>query len=155
MQSDTLGNVSPTITLTAPDFTAPEAPTATIAGDGAIITGTGEPGATVTVRDAAGQPLGTATVDAQGNYTLPLTTPQANGGTLTVTQADVAGNTSPPLRSAHPTSPHPPRPLPLLPVTAPASPAPANPAQQLPFAMPQASRSVPPRLTHRATIPCP
>ncbi|HIV78364.1 MAG TPA: BapA prefix-like domain-containing protein, partial [Candidatus Sphingomonas excrementigallinarum] len=95
VQSDTLGNVSPTITLTAPDFTAPEAPTATIAGDGAIITGTGEPGATVTVRDAAGQPLGTATVDAQGNYTLPLTTPQANGGTLTVTQSDPAGNTSP------------------------------------------------------------
>ncbi|WP_168371481.1 BapA/Bap/LapF family large adhesin [Sphingomonas sp. Leaf257] len=95
VQSDTLGNVSPTITLTAPDFTAPAAPTATIAEDGSAITGTGEPGATVTVRDPAGQPLGTTTVDAQGNYTLPLGTPQTNGGTLTVTQSDPAGNTSP------------------------------------------------------------
>ncbi|QXT35501.1 BapA prefix-like domain-containing protein [Sphingomonas sanguinis] len=95
VQSDNLGNVSPTITLTAPDFTAPAAPTASIAEDGSTITGTGEPGATVTVRDPAGQPLGTTTVDPQGNYTLPLATPQANGGTLTVTQSDPAGNTSP------------------------------------------------------------
>ncbi|OMJ32347.1 hypothetical protein BSZ14_08530 [Sphingomonas sp. Sph1(2015)] len=94
-QSDALGNVSPTITLTAPDFTAPAAPTATIADDGSAITGTGEPGATVTVRDPAGQPLGTATVDAQGNYTLPLLTPQTNGEILSVTQSDPAGNTSP------------------------------------------------------------
>ncbi len=95
VQSDALGNVSPTITLTAPDFTAPAAPTATIADDGSAITGTGEPGATVTVRDPAGQPLGTATVDAQGNYTLPLSTPQTNGEALSVTQSDPAGNTSP------------------------------------------------------------
>ncbi|WP_367268647.1 BapA/Bap/LapF family large adhesin [uncultured Sphingomonas sp.] len=81
--------------MAAPDITAPTAPTATIAGDGTSVTGTGEPGATVTVRDSAGQPLGTSTVDAQGNYTLPLITPQANGGTLTVTQSDPAGNTSP------------------------------------------------------------
>ena len=95
VQSDAAGNVSPTITLVAPDFTAPAAPTAIIAADGASIIGTGEPGATVTVRDAAGQPLGTATVDPQGNYTLPLATPQANGETLTVTQSDPAGNISP------------------------------------------------------------
>ncbi len=95
VQSDAAGNVSPTITLVAPDFTAPAAPTAIIAADGASIIGTGEPGATVTVRDAAGQPLGTATVDPQGNYPLPLATPQANGETLTVTQSDPAGNISP------------------------------------------------------------
>ncbi|MGJ7455081.1 BapA/Bap/LapF family large adhesin, partial [Sphingomonas parapaucimobilis] len=95
VQSDALGNVSPTITLTAPDFTAPAAPTATIADDGSAITGTGEPGATVTVRDPAGQPLGTATVDVQGSYTLPLSTPQTNGEALSVTQSDPAGNTSP------------------------------------------------------------
>ncbi|WP_347093053.1 BapA/Bap/LapF family large adhesin [Sphingomonas parapaucimobilis] len=94
-QSDPAGNTSPATTISAPDITAPTAPTATIAGDGTAITGTGEPGATVTVNDATGQPLGTATVDAQGNYTLPLTTPQANGETLTVTQSDPAGNTSP------------------------------------------------------------
>ncbi|GAA3263748.1 hypothetical protein GCM10020258_29470 [Sphingomonas yabuuchiae] len=50
----------------------------------------------MTVRNAAGQVLGTAVVGAQGAYTLTLTTPQANGGTLTVSQADPAGNVSPP-----------------------------------------------------------
>ncbi|HIV76794.1 MAG TPA: hypothetical protein H9899_04650, partial [Candidatus Sphingomonas excrementigallinarum] len=94
-QSDPAGNISPATTVSAPDVTAPAAPTATVTGDGTVVSGTGEPGATVTVHDAAGQPLGTATVDAQGNYALPLTTPQANGGTLSVTQADPAGNTSP------------------------------------------------------------
>ncbi|MEJ8631741.1 Ig-like domain-containing protein [Sphingomonas sp. I4] len=76
-------------------MTAPSAPTATVNGQGTTITGTGEPGATVTVRDASGQPLGSTTVGSNGNYTLPLTTPQANGGTLTVTQVDPAGNVSP------------------------------------------------------------
>ena len=64
----------------------------TLAGAVTLFT---EPGATVTVRDPAGQPLGTATVDPQGNYTLPLATPQANGETLTITQSDPAGNISP------------------------------------------------------------
>ncbi|WP_440978095.1 BapA/Bap/LapF family large adhesin [Sphingomonas pseudosanguinis] len=94
-QTDAAGNVSPTTPVTAPDLTAPNVPTAAINGQGTTITGTGEPGATVTVRNAAGQVLGTATVDAQGNYSLTLTTAQANGGTLTVTQSDAAGNVSP------------------------------------------------------------
>ncbi|WP_183988974.1 Ig-like domain-containing protein, partial [Sphingomonas zeae] len=102
VQSDAAGNVSPSATTTAPDITPPVAPTATISGDGASVTGTGEPGATVTVRNAAGQVLGTATVGAQGSYTLPLTTPQANGGTLTVIQSDPAGNVSPAITLAAP-----------------------------------------------------
>ncbi|MGO7251615.1 Ig-like domain-containing protein, partial [Rhizobium brockwellii] len=84
-QADPAGNVSPAVTLAAPDTTPPVAPTASINGDGTSVSGTGEAGATVTVRNAAGQVLGTAVVDAQGGYTLPLTTPQANGGTLTIT----------------------------------------------------------------------
>ncbi|WP_294237294.1 BapA/Bap/LapF family large adhesin [uncultured Sphingomonas sp.] len=94
-QSDPAGNASPTTTVTAPDTTAPAAPTATIAADGTSVSGTGEPGATVTVRDAAGQPLGTATVGTNGSYSVPLTSPQANGGTLSVSQSDPAGNASP------------------------------------------------------------
>ncbi|MGJ7455080.1 Ig-like domain-containing protein, partial [Sphingomonas parapaucimobilis] len=101
-QADPAGNISPAVTLTAPDTTPPVAPTASINGDGTSVSGTGEPGATVTVRNAAGQVLGTAVVDAQGGYSLPLTTPQANGGTLTVTQADPAGNTSPAVTLAAP-----------------------------------------------------
>ena len=94
-QSDAAGNTSPAASVTAADTTPPTAPTATIDGQGTAITGTGEAGATVTVRDGAGQPLGQATVDAQGNYSIPLTTPQANGGTLTVVQSDPTGNASP------------------------------------------------------------
>ncbi|MEG3090598.1 BapA/Bap/LapF family large adhesin [Sphingomonas sp. PB1R3] len=94
-QTDPAGNTSPVATVIAPDMTAPSAPTAAVNGQGTTITGTGEPGATVTVRDASGQPLGSTTVGSNGNYTLQLTTPQANGGTVTVTQADPAGNVSP------------------------------------------------------------
>ncbi|MDQ1231897.1 hypothetical protein QE379_003323 [Sphingomonas sp. SORGH_AS 879] len=94
-QSDAAGNTSPAASVTAADTTPPTAPTATIDGQGTAITGTGEAGATVTVRDGTGQPLGQATVDAQGNYSIPLTTPQANGGTLTVVQSDPTGNASP------------------------------------------------------------
>jgi sugar lactone lactonase YvrE len=93
-QSDAAGNVSASTTVAAPDITAPGVPTAGLQGGGAIVSGTGEAGATVTIRDAAGQPVGTAIVDAQGNYAATLATPQANGETLTVTQSDAAGNVS-------------------------------------------------------------
>ncbi len=93
-QSDAAGNVSTSTTVAAPDLTAPGAPTAGLQIGGAIVSGTGEAGATVTIRDAAGQPIGTATVDAQGSYATTLATPQANGQTLTVTQSDAAGNVS-------------------------------------------------------------
>ncbi|GAA3263739.1 hypothetical protein GCM10020258_29450 [Sphingomonas yabuuchiae] len=95
-QTDRGGNLSPTTPLTAPDITAPTGLTATISGDGAIVTGSGEAGATVTIRDANGAVLGTATVAANGIYNATLTTPQTNGETLQVTQADAAGNISAP-----------------------------------------------------------
>ncbi|SUJ24274.1 Uncharacterised protein [Sphingomonas paucimobilis] len=94
-QSDAAGNASPAASVAAPDLTPPTAPTATIDDEGTSISGTGEPGATVSVRDGAGVVLGSTTVDAQGNYTLALDTPQANGEALTVTQSDAAGNPSP------------------------------------------------------------
>jgi hypothetical protein len=95
VQTDTAGNGSPPASATAPDLTAPSAPTATASPDGASVTGTGEPGATVTVTDATGTTLGSAIVAADGSYTVPLSPAQANGGTLTVVQADTAGNDSP------------------------------------------------------------
>ncbi|OSZ65191.1 hypothetical protein CAP40_15445, partial [Sphingomonas sp. IBVSS2] len=94
-QTDPAGNHSPNVTATAPDLTPPAAPVATVSGDGTIVTGTGEPGATVTVRDPAGTAIGTALVAANGAYAVTLTTPQGNGQTLHVTQADAAGNVSP------------------------------------------------------------
>jgi VCBS repeat-containing protein len=101
-QTDAAGNVSPAVTIQAPDLTAPAAPTAAVDATGATVAGRGEPGATITVRDAAGTVLGTAVVAADGSYTVTLATPQANGGALSVTQSDAAGNVSPTLDVAAP-----------------------------------------------------
>ncbi|WP_235523623.1 Ig-like domain-containing protein, partial [Sphingobium sp. Leaf26] len=95
-QSDAAGNESAEIPVTAPDLTAPPAPTATIDGTGAVIIGTGVAGSTVEVRAADGTLLGSGSVDAQGNYTVTLTPPQVDGEALSVTQADGAGNVSDP-----------------------------------------------------------
>ncbi|MBN8813267.1 Ig-like domain-containing protein, partial [Sphingomonas sp.] len=95
IQRDPAGNASPSVTATAPDTTPPAAPAATVDATGTIVTGTGEPGATVTVRDPGGVPIGTAVVAANGSYTATLSTAQLNGQLLQVTQADAAGNVSP------------------------------------------------------------
>lgn len=57
------------------------------------ITGTGQPGATVEVF-VDGQDLGPATVDDNGNWSLPVTSPLAPGQhTVDATQTDKGGNT--------------------------------------------------------------
>jgi len=98
VQADASGNVSPTATLTTPDFTAPD-PLADVAinAAGALVTGTGEAGATVIVKDPAGLVLGTAVVLADGTFSVSLSTPQINGQALTVQQADPPGNVSTPV----------------------------------------------------------
>ncbi|MGP7796930.1 BapA/Bap/LapF family large adhesin [Sphingomonas sp. CLY1604] len=101
-QADAAGNVSPQTPLTAPDATAPAAPVAAVSADGATVTGTGEAGATVTVRDPVGAVIGTATVGADGSYSVPLAPPQVDGEVLDVRQADAAGNVSPPATAAAP-----------------------------------------------------
>ncbi len=93
-QIDVAGNASQPIAVRVPDFTVPAAPVVQIGGDGSVVTGTGEAGATVTVRDAANVVIGTATVAADGSFTATLTPAQANGGTISVVQADAAGNAS-------------------------------------------------------------
>lgn len=58
-----------------------------------VISGVTEAGATVTAKDDAGNPLGTATADNNGNYTIIPTTPLSNGTHyISVTAADAAGN---------------------------------------------------------------
>jgi len=94
-QTDTAGNPSTTLNVTAPDITAPNAPSALgLNGTGLLLTGLGEAGATVTVRSAAGLILGTGTVAANGTFSVTLNTAQLNGQPLTVSQADAAGNVS-------------------------------------------------------------
>ncbi len=95
--TDGAGNVSAPGTVTAPDTTAPTAPdNLALGADGLTLTGTGEAGSTVTVRDAAGTVLGTVTVGSDGTFQVPLSEAQANGQTLNVTLTDAAGNASAP-----------------------------------------------------------
>ncbi|WP_241491664.1 Ig-like domain-containing protein, partial [Winslowiella iniecta] len=63
--------------------------------DGTTLSGKGEAGATVIVRDDEGNIIGTGTVDEDGNFTVDLDPAQTNGETLDVTQTDAAGNISP------------------------------------------------------------
>lgn len=77
-----------------PDTTPPSPPTATVRGDGAVLSGTGEAGATVQVRDASGAVIGTGVVGADGTYSVTLTAPQIKGDPVVVTQTDPAGNVS-------------------------------------------------------------
>ncbi|WP_353231720.1 BapA/Bap/LapF family large adhesin [Pseudomonas helleri] len=94
--TDPSGNQSPVGSVVAPDTTAPEAPTGlTVSPDGQTISGKGEPGSTVTVKDSAGNVIGSGTVGADGNFDITLGTPQNNGQTLDVTLTDPAGNQSP------------------------------------------------------------
>ncbi|PZQ42356.1 MAG: hypothetical protein DI560_02790, partial [Pseudomonas putida] len=95
-QTDAGNNTSTAVTLTAPDFTPPAAPTAlALAGTGLQLSGNAEAGSTVTVRDAAGNVLGTAVANSNGTFQVTLNTAQTNGQTLQVTATDAAGNVSP------------------------------------------------------------
>lgn len=94
-QADVIGNVSNPASINAPDTTAPAAPAGfTLSGDGLTLSGTGEAGATVQVRNGSQGIIGSAVVDPSGNFSIGLSAAQLNGETLTVRQVDVAGNAS-------------------------------------------------------------
>jgi len=94
-QRDPTGNVSAAVDLPAPDTETPGAPTGlALSADGTVVSGTGEPGAQVTVTGTGGAILGTAVVEADGSFRVTIDPPQLNGQTLAITQADAAGNTS-------------------------------------------------------------
>lgn len=94
-QTDVAGNESASVALTARDLIAPNAPLAlAVTPDGAVLSGTGEPGATVNVFNASGVLIGSGSVRIDGTFQLTLTTPQANGELLAVTLTDAAGNIS-------------------------------------------------------------
>ena len=81
--------------VVAGDTTAPAAPTELkVSVDGLTLSGKGEVGSTVTVKDAAGAVIGTGPVEADGSFTIALDTAQTNGETLNVTLTDKAGNIS-------------------------------------------------------------
>ncbi|WP_121572958.1 BapA/Bap/LapF family large adhesin, partial [Brenneria alni] len=91
--SDTAGNASAPVTTTAPDTTAPDAPTAIISDDGGSISGVAEGNSTVTITLADGT-VATVQADADGNYSYTFPSVQANGESVSVTATDAAGNVS-------------------------------------------------------------
>ncbi|MQT71370.1 adhesin, partial [Pseudomonas sp. FSL R10-0071] len=93
--TDKAGNMSAVTPVIAGDTTAPEAPTElAVSVDGLTLTGKGEVGSTVTVKDAAGAVIGSGPVEADGTFTIALDTAQTNGETLNVTLTDKTGNVS-------------------------------------------------------------
>ncbi|HDC4298322.1 Ig-like domain-containing protein [Enterobacter kobei] len=78
-----------------PDTTPPNAPSnLTFSSDGKTVTGTAEPGSTITLKDANGNVIGTGKTGSDGNFTVSLGTPLINGEHVTATATDAAGNTS-------------------------------------------------------------
>ncbi|MDO2441293.1 BapA/Bap/LapF family large adhesin [Enterobacter nematophilus] len=93
------GNSSPTpgspVDPTNPDTTPPNAPSSLqFSSDGKSVTGTAEPGSTITLKDANGNVIGTGQTGSDGNFTVSLGTPLTNGEQVTATATDAAGNTS-------------------------------------------------------------
>lgn len=102
---------SPPATTLAPDTTPPQpAGNLDVSDDGTTVTGTAEPGSTVTIRDPDGNPIGHGQTDDEGNFTVILDTPQTNGETLTATVTDPANQNSTPANVTAPdtTAPQPP-----------------------------------------------
>ncbi|MDH2289629.1 Ig-like domain-containing protein, partial [Cobetia sp. 10Alg 146] len=93
--TDAAGNESAPsadFTLTV-DTVAPNAPVLAET-DGTTVAGTGEAGTTVEITNAAGDVLGSAEVDTDGNFSVALSPEQDAGTELSATVTDAAGNES-------------------------------------------------------------
>ncbi|MEB5296244.1 Ig-like domain-containing protein, partial [Pseudomonas aeruginosa] len=88
---DAAGNSSPGASVTV-DSQAPAAPVVN-PSNGTTLSGTAEPGATVTLTDGNGNPIGQVTADGSGNWTYTPSTPLADGTVVNATATDPAGNT--------------------------------------------------------------
>ncbi|WP_124082991.1 Ig-like domain-containing protein [Pseudomonas aeruginosa] len=92
--TDAAGNTSGQASVTV-DGVAPATPTVNLS-NGSSLTGTAEPGSTVTLTDGNGNPIAEVTADGSGNWTYTPSTPIANGTVVNVVARDAAGNSSPP-----------------------------------------------------------
>ncbi|HFG6924139.1 TPA: Ig-like domain-containing protein, partial [Acinetobacter baumannii] len=94
--ADKAGNTTAATTIIASDTTAPSSLIATIDASGKVVTGVTEANAVVTVKNAAGIVVGTATADATGKYSVTLDKIYLNGESLSAIAADKAGNATVP-----------------------------------------------------------
>ncbi|XVL31858.1 Ig-like domain-containing protein [Staphylococcus equorum] len=98
--TDGAGNVSPETKVTVKDVTVPVAPTVNeVTSEYSQVTGTGEPGSTITVKFPDGSVV-TGTADDQGNYAIdiPTNVDLVGNEELVVTSTDGASNVSPETR---------------------------------------------------------
>ncbi|MFG0927681.1 Ig-like domain-containing protein, partial [Pseudomonas sp. CJQ_8] len=96
--TDAAGNVSQPGSVTSADLLPPAQPTDLALADGVTFTGRGEPDATVQVRDADGNLIGTGLINEDGTFSVTLFPAQANGEALDIRVVDAAGNASAPLQ---------------------------------------------------------
>ncbi|NHW87942.1 Ig-like domain-containing protein, partial [Escherichia coli] len=66
-----------------------------VSDDGTTVTGTAEPGSTVSIKGPDGIEIGSGLVDDAGNFSVTITPAQLNGETLTADATDKALNTGP------------------------------------------------------------
>ncbi|MER1081795.1 Ig-like domain-containing protein, partial [Pseudomonas aeruginosa] len=91
---DAAGNTGPQGSTTV-DAVAPNTPVIN-PSNGSSLTGTAEPGSTVTLTDGNGNTIGQTTADGSGNWSFAPGSQLPNGTVVNVTATDAAGNTSPP-----------------------------------------------------------
>ncbi|MDD2137927.1 Ig-like domain-containing protein, partial [Pseudomonas kurunegalensis] len=92
---DAAGNTSAPLQFDAPDITPPAAVSNIAVGSGGLVlSGRGEPGATVEVRDANGTVIGTGVVGANGTFLINLDPAVQPGDQLSLVQTDPSGNAS-------------------------------------------------------------
>ncbi|MDC4826021.1 Ig-like domain-containing protein [Acinetobacter baumannii] len=93
---DLAGNKSTIQKILADDKTAPIGLTVAIDTAGKVVTGVTEANAVVTVKNAAGIVVGTATADTAGKYSITLDKVYLNGESLSATASDQSGNAAAP-----------------------------------------------------------
>lgn len=103
-------SVTQTLVVTDPaDTTAPDAPTVgNVTGNstnGYTVTGTAEPGSTITIKDGSGATVGTGTANETGDYTVTLPGSVGPNAPISVTATDAAGNVSDPTPATTPADP--------------------------------------------------
>ncbi|MGX9042324.1 Ig-like domain-containing protein, partial [Pseudomonas aeruginosa] len=90
--TDASGNTSAGSSVTV-DSVAPATPVIN-PSNGTTLSGTAEPGSSVTLNDGHGNPIGQVTADGSGNWSFTPSTPLADGTVVNATATDPAGNTS-------------------------------------------------------------
>ncbi|MCI1070438.1 adhesive domain-containing protein, partial [Lactococcus lactis] len=103
-------SVTQTLVVTDPtDTTAPDAPiVGNVTGNstnGYTVTGTAEPGSSITIKDKNGATVGTGTANEAGDYTVTLPGSVGPNAPISVTATDAAGNASDPTSATTPADP--------------------------------------------------